>query len=92
MAGLFVDILGPNKDWLITLSQTMFTVAILLTPFVRDLTVLWLLFFTLGSAAGMANVCKYFSTVSYDVASGSEITPCNKFYNHYYCIKSCVAR
>ena len=63
MAGLFVDILGPNKDWLITLSQTMFTVAIVLTPFVRDLTVLWLLFFTLGSAAGMANVCKYFSTV-----------------------------
>ena len=63
VAGLFVDILGPNKDWLITLSQTMFTVAIVLTPFVRDLTVLWLLFFTLGSAAGMANVCKYFSTV-----------------------------
>ena len=75
MAGLFVDILGPNKDWLITLSQTMFTVAILLTPFVRDLTVLWLLFFTLGSAAGMANVCKYSqpSVLPYLI---SEITPC----------------
>ena len=59
MSGLFVDVLGPQKDWLITLSQTLFTVAILSAPFVRDLTVLWLLFFVLGTAAGMANVSKY---------------------------------
>ena len=58
LAGLLVDFLGPKKDWLLTLSQSLFTVTIMLAPFTRSLTVLWLLFFVLGGAAGIANVSK----------------------------------
>lgn len=55
-AGLFVDVLGPKKDWLVTLSQALFTVTMLSIPFVGSLSTLWFLFFVLGAAAGTANV------------------------------------
>ena len=58
-AGLFVDVLGPKKDWLVTLSQALFTVTMLSIPFVGSLSTLWFLFFVLGAAAGTANVGKY---------------------------------
>ena len=48
--------MGPNKDWLVTMSQMLFTIAIVLMPFIGNLVVLWWLFFALGAAGGMLNV------------------------------------
>ena len=59
IAGLFVDLLGPKKDWLVFVSQTMFVVAIFVMPFAGSLGALWVLFFALGAAGGMANVGEY---------------------------------
>ena len=58
LAGLVVDRLGPKKDWMLTLSQSLFTVTIISIPFVRDLTLLWMIFFVLGTASGIVNVGK----------------------------------
>lgn len=59
ISGVSVDLLGRKKDWLLFVSQSLFTISILLMPFVSSLGVLWFLFFGLGTAAGMANVGKY---------------------------------
>ena len=56
IAGLFVDLLGPKKDWLVFVSQALFVIAILVMPFAGNLGALWALFFALGAAGGMANV------------------------------------
>jgi predicted MFS family arabinose efflux permease len=58
IGGLFVDILGTWKILLVTGVQLLSTVTILFMPYVGTISVLWFMFFLLGTAGGVVNVGK----------------------------------
>jgi predicted MFS family arabinose efflux permease len=58
IGGLFVDMLGTWKILLVTGVQLLATVTIVSMPFVGTISVLWFMFFLLGTAGGVVNVGK----------------------------------
>ncbi|XP_060600312.1 sodium-dependent glucose transporter 1-like isoform X2 [Ruditapes philippinarum] len=56
IGGLFVDMLGTWKILLVTGVQLLATVTIVSMPFVGTISVLWFMFFLLGTAGGVVNV------------------------------------
>lgn len=59
IGGVFVDMLGTWKILLVICAQLLSTVSILSMPLIDSLSVMWLMFFVLGTATGIVNVCKY---------------------------------
>ena len=58
IGGLLVDIMGAWKDLLLTGSQVLVSVAVMLMPYVGNASFLWLMFFTIGTCGGVVNVGK----------------------------------
>ncbi|XP_053396951.1 sodium-dependent glucose transporter 1-like [Mercenaria mercenaria] len=56
IGGIFVDMLGTWKILLVTGAQLLATFTIVSMPYVGSLSVLWFMFFLLGSTAGIVNV------------------------------------
>ncbi|KAL4233504.1 ribosome-binding protein [Mactra antiquata] len=56
IGGILVDLLGIWKILLVTGSQIIVTATIVSMPYVGSLTMLWVMFFILGTAAGVVNV------------------------------------
>ncbi|KAH3729322.1 sodium-dependent glucose transporter 1B-like isoform X1 [Dreissena polymorpha] len=54
--GLVIDAMRTWKFLVVTLAETIATVAVILMPFVASLTWLWVMFFSVGTAAGLINV------------------------------------
>ncbi|KAL4233506.1 hypothetical protein ACF0H5_008187 [Mactra antiquata] len=56
LGGLLIDTLGTWKILLVTAAQVLVTVVIVSMPFVGSLGALWVMFFALGTSAGVVNV------------------------------------
>ncbi|KAH3729315.1 sodium-dependent glucose transporter 1-like [Dreissena polymorpha] len=54
--GLVIDAMRTWKFLVVTLAETIAIVAVILMPFVASLTWLWVMFFSVGIAAGLINV------------------------------------
>ena len=61
IGGLFVDMLGTWKILLLSGAQMLAIVTIVSMPFVGSISLLWFMFFMLGTASGIVNVGMYFT-------------------------------
>lgn len=58
IGGVFVDVFGQWKFLLVTASAVLASASLITMAFVKNLTLLWVMFFLLGSSAGLSNVGK----------------------------------
>ncbi|KAH3747129.1 hypothetical protein DPMN_181551 [Dreissena polymorpha] len=56
--GLVIDAMGTWKFLLVTLAEIIATVTLILMSFVTSLSLLWVTFFSVGTAAGLTSVGK----------------------------------